>query len=77
MVIYREEGEKKSWYPLVWRMDIWSHIHQATPQQSLWNLGSYKSLGEDFWEFILGPWGWKASTGERSDISPEAKWHER
>jgi hypothetical protein len=77
MVTYREHGEKKSWYPLVWRMDFWPHIHRATAQQSLWNLGSYTSLGEDFWEFILGPWGWKASTGEQSDISPEVKRHER
>jgi hypothetical protein len=77
MVTYREEGKKKSWYALVWRMDIWSHINQATAQQSFWNLGSNKSLGEDFWEFILGPWGSKASTGEQSDISPEVKWHER
>ncbi len=77
MGTYREEGEKKSWYPLVWRMDIWSHIQQATAQESFWNLGSYKSLGEDSWGSIIGPWGWKASTEEHSDFSPEVKWHER
>ncbi len=51
MVTYREEREKKSWYPLVWRMHIWSHIHQATAQQSLWNLGSYKKI---FGSSLLG-----------------------
>jgi len=72
MVTYREEGEKKSLYPLVWRMDIWSHIHQATAQQSFWNLGSYKSFGEDFQRSLFGPGVGKHPLG--NSVTLALKW---
>jgi hypothetical protein len=39
----------------------------------MWEKREIWKTRNGFWEFILGPWGWKASTGEQSDISPEVK----